>query len=442
MRRAAPAVLALALLGLPARGAAQQGATQVIDRIAAVVGERIILMSEIDEQLAERRQQGLEIPDDSAALHRLRRVVLQDLIDEEVLFAAARRDTSVQVTDQEVQQAVDEQYRQMRGNFAGEAELRRAFAESPFGSAEEWRRRFAEVQRRQAYRDRYVTRLRQEGKLRSGAVSEADLRAAYDVAVRQRGGVPRYPPTITFRQIVIAPRPTEDARARALVLAESVKVELDRGADFAAAARRFSGDPTSREQGGDLGWFRRETMVREFATVAFALRPGAVSPPVRTTYGYHLILVERIQPAEVKARHILFAPAITETDLAAAQALADSLAALVRGGASADSLARVHADSAEARLMGPVDRTRLDSAFVRAFDGVEAGAIVGPFPVSPDGSASRTRLIVAQVTDVQPERDYTFEDAREELRTQVQRQRSIQNLIESLKRHSYVDVRY
>ena len=85
-------------------------------------------------------------------------------------------------------------------------------------------------------------------------------------------------------------------KQRAYALADSIAQALRHGADFAVAARRFSQDPGSREQGGDLGWFRRGPLVPEFERVAFALKPGVISDPVETPFGYHIIQVKRTQP--------------------------------------------------------------------------------------------------------------------------------------------------
>ncbi|WP_395020665.1 peptidylprolyl isomerase [Dongia sp.] len=75
--------------------------------------------------------------------------------------------------------------------------------------------------------------------------------------------------------------------------AEEIIEELKGGADFAKLARSRSIDTTSGEAGGDLGWFSRNTMVQEFADAAFAMKPGEFSKvPVKTQFGYHVILVE------------------------------------------------------------------------------------------------------------------------------------------------------
>ncbi len=440
-----PARTALLLLALAAAGTAvraqQPAEPQLIDRIAAVVGERAILLSEVDEAINERRGQGLQPPEDAAGLERLRRQVLQELIDDEVLYQAARRDTSIRVTDDEVTRAVEEQYREVRQRFRSDAELRAAMGSAGF-TIDEWRRRIGEQQRRQTHITRYVQKQRQEGRLRGGSVPEAELRRAYEEAMQRTGQErPRRPPSIAFRQIVVVPRPTEAARAAALAKADSVRLAIAGGADFAAAARRFSDDLGTRDQGGDLGWFRRERMVREFADVAFNLRPGVVSPVVRTPYGFHLIMVERAQPAEVKARHILFAPQITEAEVAAARLLADSLARLARAGASMDSMARLRGDSVEPRVVGPLDRTQLDSVLVLAFAAAGVGDVIGPFTKSDDGSLLRTRVVVAQITELEEAREFTYEEVRENLRQQLQQTRAIQNLIATLRRQMYVDVR-
>jgi peptidyl-prolyl cis-trans isomerase SurA len=436
------AALALVLLGLasasPGRPLAAQQAPAVIDRIAAVVGERIILLSEIDEEINQRRGSGLQPPEDSAGLEALRHQVLSDLIDDEVLFQRARRDTTISVTDQEVQSAVDDQYRRVREQFRAEPDFRSALQGAGLGTPEEYRRWLSDRQRRAAYQQRYIGKLQQEGKLRPGTVSEAELRRAYGEAMVQ--GQRKRPATVSFRRIVIAPVPTEAAQRAALQRAESVRVAIAGGADLAELARRFSDDASTRENGGDLGFFRRGQMVRQFEEVAFSLRPGVVSPVVVTPYGYHLILVERVQPAEVKARHILFAPAVGAAELDAARQLADSLAALVRAGASADSLARLHGDTTEPRSLGPLERAQLDTAYAEAFGDAQAGQVVGPFALNPE-TPSRMRFVVAQLTDVQPERDYSFEEVRDQLRAGLLRERGVRNLLDDLRRQTYVDVR-
>lgn len=439
-RRLISAVFVFCAVG--ASAAAAQQPTELIDRVAAIVGDRVILLSEVEEGVQQARAQGAQVPEDSAGLTALRRQYLNELINQEVMYQRARRDTTITVTDQEVNQAVEETWRQVRSQFRTDQEFRAALAQSPYGTPEEYRRFLVDQQRRSAMIQRLLQNMTQEGKLRGGTVSDDALRTAYQ-QMMQDPQRPRRNPTITLRQVIVAPAVRDSLRALALAQADSVRGEIERGADFATMARRWS-DDGSREQGGDLGFFRRGDMVRPFEEVAFALRPGVVSPVVRTQYGYHLIWVERIQAAEIKARHILFSPDIHPDDLAAARRLADSIAVLIRNGASADSLARIHGDSSEPRTIGPVDRALLRQR-LQVYDQAlgenpAPGQVVGPFPVEPQ-TPERTRFAVIQVTDLQPQRDYTFEEAREELRSRLIRQQGINNLIGDLRRQMYIDIR-
>src|SRR5207247_1603267 len=99
--------------------------------------------------------------------------------------------------------------------------------------------------------------------------------------------------------ILITPGAAADGDRHAKELADSLRREIVKGADFADLAKRFSQDPGSGAQGGDLGFFARGRMVKEFNDTSFALRAGAVSQPVKTQFGYHLIKVEARRPAGV-----------------------------------------------------------------------------------------------------------------------------------------------
>lgn len=434
------AAWALAFLAAPALLPAQER-PEPIDRIVAVVGDRPILLSEVEEELLLLQSQGQQLPTDSAGRNTLRRQVLERMVDEEVLYQKARQDTTITVTDADVQNAVDEQARRVRSQFPSEAEFRAQLSAAGFGTPEEYRRWLADQQRRSAYQQRFLEKLRGEGKLRGGAVSEAEVREAFAAAQAQ---AQRRPATVTLRQIVVAPQPTPLARAAALTRAESALAEVRRGADFSTVARRLSNDVASREQGGDLGWFRRGAMVQAFDRVAFRLRPGQVSDIVATPFGYHIILVDRVQPGEVKARHILITPVITARELDAARVIADTVRARLGSGADFDSLYALFADTAEQKLIGPMPRAQLQERgpfYSAAIEGLGAGDLSPVFPLAPEDSL-RTKYAVVRLDDVQPERAYTFEEVREQVRQNLQREKAVRDYIRGLRRQTYVSIRF
>jgi peptidyl-prolyl cis-trans isomerase SurA len=181
-------------------------------------------------------------------------------------------------------------------------------------------------------------------------------------------------------------------------------------------------------------------MVDAFDRVAFNMRAGDVSEPVESPFGYHIIKVERVQPGEIKARHILFVPAIDSTNLALARSRADTVATLLRAGADFDSLARLYADTTEQTHVDSVPRSKLPPIYAVAFDSATVGQVIPPFSIGAE-SVNRTKFAVAILTDEQPERDYAFEDLRDNLRQQLAQQKSIQELLRTLRNQTYVSVR-
>ena len=389
--RAGIVLAGLAVLGWGWAGgtglAAQQPAaspapdtTLVIDKVVAVVGNRPVLASQVEEEIFSRQSQGLKLPETQEALVGLRRQVVEAIIDEELLVQQAQRDTGITVTDQEIADGVEQQVRKIRANFSSELEYRSELRKAGFLTPEEYRRWLTDQQRRAALQNRLIDRLRSEGKLKPVAPTEKEMRAFFE---EQKGSLGSRPATISFRQIVITPKPSEEARVRARAQADSIVAELRKGADFATAAKRFSQDPGSREQGGSLNWFRRGVMVPEFERVAFGLKPGTISDPVESPFGYHIIQTERVAPAEVQARHILLVPEIDSAHVDSARVLADSVRALAVGGASFDSLQRRYHDGASERDGEDVPADKLPEAYAKALAEADSGEVV------PDRKSTR-----------------------------------------------------
>ncbi len=446
MSRWRPRTIAL-LLALPAALQAQGQApapsfrcdtsSVTVDRVVAVVGDAPILASQVEEEIFTQRAQQGPLPSTLPEFQALCRQVVKDLVDAELLVQVAQRDTAIKVTDQEVADGVDQQYRNVRQRFQNEVDFRNELVRSGFQTPEEFRRYLSDAQRKQAFRQRLMDKLRGEDKLKPVQPTEAEMRTYFD---QFKGQLPQRPATISFRNIIVAPRPSEAARARARVQADSIVVELRKGADFASAAKRFSQDPASREQGGDLGWFRRGQMVPEFEAVAFRLRPGVVSDPVETPFGFHVIQVQRIQPAEVQARHILLMPDIEPADADSARALADRVGVALQGGAPFDSLARLHHDAGEEREADDVPVTQLPEEYRNGIGSADSGSTVPVFPIRAQLGVRR-KYVVLQVTSRRGEGAIRYEDVKDQIRKNLGNDLAIRRYIERLRRSTYVDIR-
>jgi peptidyl-prolyl cis-trans isomerase SurA len=408
----------------------------VVDRVVAVVGNRPVLASQVDEEVFSRQSQGTKLPTDPDSLTAIRKQVVSSIVDEELLVQQAQRDTSIKVTDQEIADGVEQQVRKVRANFGSEVDYKAELRKAGFQTPEEYRRWLTDQQRRAAYQNRLIDKLRQDGKLKPVSPTEKEMRAYFD---EQQANLGARPATLSFRQIIIAPHPSPQAKAKTKAQADSIVLELRRGADFATAAKRFSQDPGSKDQGGSLNWFRRGVMVPEFERVAFSLKPGVVSDPVESPFGYHIIQVERVQPAELQARHILLIPDIDSIHVDSARALADSVRAMVLRGVPFDSLQRALHDPSAERQADNVPVDKVPEAYAKAIGEADSGAVAPVFQLP--GAGTREQFAVVQVTGRRPQGDIRFEDVRDRIREQLGQQLAIRRYIDNLRRSTYVDVR-
>ncbi|MBX3146717.1 MAG: peptidylprolyl isomerase [Gemmatimonadales bacterium] len=428
-----------AMVGAPAGSAAAQTADSAttIDRIVAVVGTRPILLSEVQERiLIELR--GRPAPTDQSVLRQLQRGILESLVNEELVIQQASRDTTIKVTDEEITQSVDQLYRNVRGQYQSEEQFRTELQRTGFQTLEEWRTFSAEQQRRTFLANRFWDNLRQRGRVKDVPPTDEEMRQYFD---QQKGNFEPRPELVSFKQIVIAPQPSDTAKAAARQLIDSILVELRKGADFATAARRFSMDPGTREQGGSLNWIRRgQGYDPRFESVAFSLRPGQISDPVETGFGFHLIQVERVQAAEVHVRHILIMPVIDSTNADSAYTLAERVRAALVAGASFDSLQRVYHDRMEEREIQqyPVGQLAQQApGYGQAFAGLAEGG-VGPVFQLPSPDPIRSKWAIVQLTRRIPAGEVRFEDVREQIRRSLARRLGEGRHLERMRKASFV----
>jgi peptidyl-prolyl cis-trans isomerase SurA len=406
-----------------------------IDRVVAIVGEQPVLWTEVLTAINQRRAQGLQVPPDSAGQNALARSVLNDLVDEEILVQKAK-ELKLEVTEAEITAAADRQIKTVRSQFKSDEEYRTELRNAGLGTAEEYRKGLIDQYRRQNLQQKAFAELRKRAK--PANVTEEDVTAAFE---RSRADLQKRPATVTFRQIIVSPKASAPAKAKAKARADSLLAEIRKGGDFELIAKRESMDPGTKQLGGDLGWNRRGSgLVPEFEQMMFALRPGDVSPVIETAFGYHIIRVDRVQSAEVKARHILIAPVIDSADVAAAKVEADSVAAQWRRGVSYDSLLAKHHDATEEKgVLQPFNRDSLPVSYQAALTGAKPGTITDPFQLTnPRGAPKYAVLQVVTATEAG---EYDPAEVRDQIRAQLSDERSIRALLDELRKQTYVSLR-
>jgi peptidyl-prolyl cis-trans isomerase SurA len=263
-----------------------------LDRVVAVVGDVIVTQSDLRERLIAKRQEGAKIPTDSAAFLAFATAALNEIVDEELMLQKGK-ELKVEVPDADVTSTVDKQYKAIRSQFTTEAEFKSELAKAGYGTPEEYNRFVSDGIRRNELISRTTKKLKEDGKMVQINVTDADVKEAFD---RNKASMPKREPTVTWRQIIVAPKPSAAAKELARVRAESLLKEIKSGGDFEKLAKRESADSGSRDNGGDLGWTRRGKMVPEFDRWLFgyyALQPGW---PVRYSSGISVSLSGGLQP--------------------------------------------------------------------------------------------------------------------------------------------------
>lgn len=424
-------------LAFSSAAAAQSPASRTsipVDRVVAVVGTMPVLWSEVMAAVNQARASGLDVPSDTAAQLGIARNILNELIDEEILVQKAR-ELKIEISDAEVVSSVDRQTQSVRGQFKTEEEFRTELQKAGFGTPEEYRKKLTDQYRRRLLQQRVYGDLQKVARPRG--VSEAEIDSAFE---KTRAELVLRPGTVTFRQIVIAPKASDSAKKSARVKAEALLAEVRKGGDFEQIAKRESMDPGSKPVGGDLGWNRRGATVPEFERMMFALNPGQTSPVFETSFGFHILRVDRVQTGEVKARHILIAPVVDSADIVRARVEAASVAAQWRKGAAFDSLAARHHDPAEERgILQPFVRDSLPPSYATALAGRKVGDITEPFDlVGARGAAKSAIIQIVTLTEVG---EYDRREIREQIRLQLVGERTTRDLLDDLRRKTYVAIK-
>ncbi|MGH7467906.1 MAG: peptidylprolyl isomerase [Longimicrobiales bacterium] len=434
----------LLMFALAAPLSAQQSAppAQRVDRIYAVVGDSIIFESEINEEvermLEGMRSRGETVPTDSAQLARIRNDILDQVIDRLVLLQAALRDSVlVQAVDETaLNEQIEREISERRQRMGGQAQFDAALKEQRL-TLNEYRDMLLADLRKQTYSERLLQKF--AGARKPPPVSDKELKDEFEKA---KSTLPPRPPTITFQQVVMLPRASDDARARARAKADSLLALLRLGANFDSLATRNSDDPGSKELGGLLGWSRPAMYVKEFADAIMYLRPGNTSPVVETQYGYHIIKLEKVRGPEVQVRHILVTPASASDDFDRALARGKEVADKIRAGADVDSMHRAVGDVSEkATRLGPVDRGKLNQIspeHAANLSQVKQGDVVGPFAAGAEGNR---RIVIVKVQELHEGGQYTIDDPVLNFRRSIQQRRLIDEIIDELRRQTYIEIR-
>jgi peptidyl-prolyl cis-trans isomerase SurA len=273
-----------------------------IDGIAAIVGENIILKSDVSQVVGMTAlQRGLDVSRDRDLLEKLQGDVLGSLIDQKVILEMAKLD-SIVVAEKDVESALDQQIETfiMR---AGTEEMAEKMLGQPLNA---FRREYW-----YDMRDRLITEQYQQQLIMSVNINRESVVAFF---TNFRDSLPVFPVTMKIRHLLVRIKPSEKNRLDAENKIKSIRERILAGESFSDLAKIYSADPGSKNNGGSLGYIRRNQMVKDFETIAFTQEINMLSEPVETSFGFHILETTEKSGEKIKVRHILISPAITEED--------------------------------------------------------------------------------------------------------------------------------
>ncbi len=405
-------------------------AQQVLDRIVAVVGDQIILDSELKFQIdLYVNQMGITLKNEEGK-NQLKRNLLEQAINNKLLLIAAKEDTTIQVSSQEVEDAVKEQLKKVKSELTQEAFEAQLKAEGLTES--ELKKKYREQIKNQMMIDRLVA-----SKLSKVSVSTKEVKDFYQT---YKDSIPDQPEAVKLSHILLEIKPSAKTLDSLKKRAEKVWELAKKGEDFAQLAFLYSDDPSAKD-GGDLGFFKKGDMIPKFEEVAFALKPGEISQVVQTEFGYHIIKAEEKKDGQLRAGHILILVRPSPEDSSQVEELADSLYRQLLEGKDFGDLAKKFSDDEESKKMGgelgwyPVDQ--MTPEFKEGVKDLEIGKISPPLK-------SQFGIHILKVLDRREQRKLSLEDDWDTIKDMVRRKKTnelIAKWVEKLREKTYVEIR-
>ncbi len=364
----------LCIGALPIVAAAQE--SRSADKILAVVGRnRIVLQSELEQNITQLQQQNPAEFTDSMKCQMLQQIIMQKMFVEQ-----AERDSLV-VADDEVEGNIDNKIRYYIRMYGSREKLEEAAGKTVYQLKDEQK----DNVREQLMAEKTQTKL-----LSNVKITPAEVAAFYSNLPKD--SLPFFPATVEVGQIVIDPSTSPELDKYAYdQMADIRKQVVTDGKSFETMAGLYSQDPGSRDNGGlYTGVTRDGGFAAEFVTAAFRLQNGEVSPIVKTTFGYHIIQMVKRKGDQVDIRHILIIPQHTPADYQAAMVRLDSVRSQIMSGkiSFAEAVGKYSTDLQSKMTGGMIADGRtnstslevdqLDPALALGIDSLKPGAISQP----------------------------------------------------------------
>jgi peptidyl-prolyl cis-trans isomerase SurA len=278
-----------------------------IDKVVAVLGSNIVLLSDLNQQYTLYLNQG-NPGDEKVKCYILQQMLVQKLLKEQAAI------DSIMVEENEVDDEVERRMRYQIQRAGGQERLEQFLNKSVLQYKDEIR---------PDIRDQLISNKMQQ-KITSGvSITPLEVKKYFDSY--EKDSLPDISTEFEIGEIVLNPQLTKAEKQRFYDKIDALRLRVKSGEDFGFLAKTYSEDPGSAPDGGDLGFFDRTVMAKEFTSWAFKLKAGELSPVFETEFGFHILQVIERRGEQVHARHILIKPRTTPESIQRAQLHADSI---------------------------------------------------------------------------------------------------------------------
>lgn len=344
---------------------------KTVEGVVAVVGKEIILYSEVEGQYEALTAQGGPSLITKCS-------VLEDQLLEKLLIHHAEID-SVVVGDEEVDNNIDRRIQSLVQQIGSEQRLEEYYKKSIIEIKEEMR---------PLMRNQLIAQRMQYTITEGIEVTPTEVQQFYNSIPVD--SLPLIQTEVELAQIVKFPEVSKEAEKEVIDKLNDLKRRIEEGTGFSTMAILYSEDPGSNKNGGEYKGIKRGQFQKEFEAVAFNLRPGEVSKPFKTIYGYHIVQVQKKRGEELDLRHILIKPKIDQQNLNEAEQFLDSITSMIKNGTiTFEEAAERYSEDENSKFNGGMmlnpqtgetkwETGNMDRAIFYAIDGKKANEITKP----------------------------------------------------------------
>jgi len=361
-----------------------------IDKIVAIVGDKPILLSEVEVQAAQFASQS------NVSLEELRCNVLEELIVAKLLLNQAEKD-SVEVNDAQVDMELNKKIRYFVSQIGSVEKLEAYLGKSILQIKEDFRDRI---------RDQLIAQQMQSKIAGDVKVSPKEVRAYFERIPAD--SLPFIESEMQVGQILKKPPVNESEKDRVRKELNDIRKKILDGRSFASMAAFYSEDIASASKGGELGYVNRGDLVPEFEAAAFALKGKEISDVVESVYGFHIIQLIDRRGESINVRHVLMSPKPSPTDLEKARLTLDSIAESIRNNTiTFEEAARKYSDDVDTKnneglLINPnsgstwFEVSQMDQSLFFVVDRLKTGEVSDPSLVRMGEKKEAYRLLMVK----------------------------------------------